>query len=1044
MNVEDYKYLTQSNKTIIKNVDDAEVFKDTLEGMENIFEKKYINQIFRILSAILLLGNIEFVDNEDDSTSISKSSEDLIKKISSLLEIDGQQLHEYLLTKKTVVNNNEIVSNMNMSKAEEARHALSRLMYQRLFQEVVGMINETLVNTEASKSSIRRYIGILDIYGFEIFKNNSFEQFCINYANEKLQQHFVKYTFKTEEKIYEEDGIDFEKIDYKDNILILEVIEDKNSGIISILDDELRIPQSSDERLLKKIETANKDKRDAFMKDFKVKDQFTIMHFAGDVDYSITGFVEKNRDQTTGNMKAIMQESGLELVNRLFPKEEETKNKATKSLAYQFRSQLNSLMSTLEDTNPFYIKCIKPNHCKSPTEFDPPLVLDQLKNTRIVESLEIVQKGYPYRMTYREFAARYKVVNPNYTGTDYKRAVELILGKLKYETSRFKRGHKFVHYKSEDNKFLEAQRNVNIDKLIAKVQNFIRKRNAIKLLSDLRKYKQICNHALKDQSMPVVEAALAKGEHLPFIIKEHRELKKLHFRLQEEIDLKKELEELEKLKQEKDLDKLKNIFDRADNIGYNTDELAKLRELYEKASEIAQVRDTLLRALEGYVDVEALRNALERAKNLDEIPEELIEKASMILERSEKEIEVFRKILSAFNVGFPVEIKEASKQVQFSHIEPLIQEFRLLQPFYNSKEFPQHLYEFEIMLNMRKAVVTEDFDTLQAAAIKLPEIKINEFFQNEIQIMNQVVAHYGEVEKLKAKLWSAIDVMELNTIRYCMDQGDLYGVEWSKVEREDDGHHQAIKLTTIFNSVIAEASVAVNVMEREVMKRWYNTMSAFKLDNEVYKSLHYLLFEIDDDKFNQIAYKAAVQLRDEELIIWRTIRMKEKEFEGETNMHKWILSSCHLLKEPDEWAAKAGFFKSKKDTAKGFYFYTKKSIHESLTKNLSKDMNKKAVLNFKNILGYAGDKSVPYPHMAGVEVLTTGISYPELRDEVYAQILKQLLNNQVEVSKTRLYKLLVLCLYCFAPSHMENYVDFFLRKKSKNSTKLLYLLYQRV
>lgn len=261
-----------------------------------------------------------------------------------------------MLTKKTIVSNNEIVSNMNVEKADESRHGLSRLMYQRLFQEVVGMINETLVNPEVSKSSIRRYIGILDIYGFEIFKNNSFEQFCINYANEKLQQHFVKYTFKTEEKIYEEDGIEFQKIDYKDNILILEVIEDKNSGIISILDDELRIPQSSDERLLKKIETANKDKREAFKKDFKVKDQFTIMHFAGDVDYSITGFVEKNRDQTTGNMKAIMQESGLELVTRLFPKDEETKNKATKSLAYQFRSQLNSLMSTLEDTNPFYIK----------------------------------------------------------------------------------------------------------------------------------------------------------------------------------------------------------------------------------------------------------------------------------------------------------------------------------------------------------------------------------------------------------------------------------------------------------------------------------------------------------------------------------------------------------------------------------------------------------------------------------------------------------------------------------------------------------------
>lgn len=302
------------------------------------------------------MGNIQFVDNQDDSTSVTKESKTLVTKICKLLEVDEEQFLEFMLTKKSIVGGSELVSNMNILKTEEARNGLSRLIYQRLFQEVVALINETLSNSKASKSSIRRYIGILDIYGFEIFKNNSFEQFSINYANEKLQQHFVKYTFKTEEKIYLEDGIKFDKILYKDNIIILEVIEDKSTGIISLLDDELRIPQSSDDRLLDKIESGNRDKHEAFKRDFKVKTNFTIMHFAGDVEYNITGFVDKNRDQTTGNMKGVMQNSGMKLVQRLFPTEESTKNKATKSLAYQFRSQLNSLMNTLEDTNPYYIK----------------------------------------------------------------------------------------------------------------------------------------------------------------------------------------------------------------------------------------------------------------------------------------------------------------------------------------------------------------------------------------------------------------------------------------------------------------------------------------------------------------------------------------------------------------------------------------------------------------------------------------------------------------------------------------------------------------
>lgn len=261
-----------------------------------------------------------------------------------------------------------------------------------------------------------------------------------------------------------------------------------------------------------------------------------------------------------------------------------------------------------------------------------------------------------------------------------------------------------------------------------------------------------------------------------------------------------------------------------------------------------------------------------------------------------------------------------------------------------------------------------------------------------------------------------------------MDQGDLYKVNWENVEREDDGNHQAVKLTTIFNSVIAEASVAVNVMDKEIMKRWYDTMSAFKIENEVAKALRYLLYEIEENKFKQLAFKAAMHLKDEQLIIWRTIKMKEDEFSGDKNMHKWIISSCHLLKDPEDWASTAGFFKSKKEKAKGFYFHQKKSIHEGLTRNLNKEQNKKAVSIFKNILGFTGDKSVPYPHMSAVEVLTAGITHADLRDEIYAQLLKQLLNNKIDVSRIRLYKLIILCLMCFAPQNMENYVDFFLRK----------------
>jgi hypothetical protein len=318
--------------------------------------------------------------------------------------------------------------------------------------------------------------------------------------------------------------------------------------------------------------------------------------------------------------------------------------------------------------------------------------------------------------------------------------------------------------------------------------------------------------------------------------------------------------------------------------------------------------------------------------------------------------------MTAFQTGGPINPKTATTEVEFDHIVPILHEFRLAQPFY-SDDFSIHLYEFEIMLNMRKSVKTAEFDTMQACLIKTNNVLLNEHFQHEIDIMKQTVCYYGEVEKIKLTLWQAIDKMDLNTIRYCMDQGDLYKVNWETVERDDDGVHQAVKLTSIFSSVIAEATVAVNIMEKEVMNRWFNTITAFKINNEVAQALRYLLYEIDNTKFDQLAFKAAMTLKDEQLIIWRTIRMKAFEFEGEKNMSKWIISSCHIMKDPDEWASGAGFFKNKKEIAKGFYFHSQKSIHESITKGLSKEQNKLACLIFSNMRGFTGDKSVPYPHM---------------------------------------------------------------------------------
>lgn len=226
------------------------------------------------------------------------------------------------------------------------------------------------------------------------------------------------------------------------------------------------------------------------------------------------------------------------------------------------------------------------------------------------------------------------------------------------------------------------------------------------------------------------------------------------------------MEELAKLKGENNLDKMKDLVDRADNIGFNNAEMARLKAQYEKDSEIKQIKDILLKAINSYMDIESLHAALERAKELDDVPQDLIDKANFIFIRYKAEIELFRKVLASFETGCPTHPPDAPTQVEYSHIEPLLQEFRISQPFYNTQEFPQHLYEFEIMLNMRKAVKSQEFDVMESFLIKTSDVTLNEHFLNEINMMKQIVAHFGEVEKIKKVLWKAIDIMDLKTIRY--------------------------------------------------------------------------------------------------------------------------------------------------------------------------------------------------------------------------------------------------------------------------------------
>ena len=258
-----------------------------------------------------------------------------------------------------------IVSPLSPSAAKDTVDALSKSLYGRVFDSVVKKVNDA---TKGKTTKKTRFIGVLDIFGFEIFENNSFEQLCINYANEKLQQFFNKHTFKEEESVYESENIKYTKIQFIDNQPVLDLIEKKRKGLLPLLDDVCRyaVSKSNEETWLKlTTETAKKQKFKALTINHKKKFMFKVSHYAGDVTYSAKSFVDKNKDTLFDSIIQSLSQSKSKFIQKLYPKKS-ANLKQVPTVSERFRMNLRNLMSMLDRMSPLYIRCVKPNQEKKP------------------------------------------------------------------------------------------------------------------------------------------------------------------------------------------------------------------------------------------------------------------------------------------------------------------------------------------------------------------------------------------------------------------------------------------------------------------------------------------------------------------------------------------------------------------------------------------------------------------------------------------------------------------------------------------------------
>ncbi|PGH16914.1 hypothetical protein AJ80_05058 [Polytolypa hystricis UAMH7299] len=425
--IEEFDYLNQGGTPVIDGVDDKAEFDATRKSLTTIgVSQETQRDIFKILSGLLHLGNVKIVATRTDS-SLSPTEPSLIRTC-EMLGIDANEFSRWIVKKQLITRGEKITSNLTQQQAIVVRDSVAKFIYSSLFDWLVETINRGLATDEVV-SRVSSFIGVLDIYGFEHFAKNSFEQFCINYANEKLQQEFNQHVFKLEQEEYVKEQIDWTFIDFSDNQPCIDLIEGK-LGILSLLDEESRLPMGSDDQFVTKLHhhyAANKQK--FYKKPRFGKSAFTVCHYAIDVTYESDGFIEKNRDTVPDEHMEILRRSSNSFVKAILEAASAVREKDSASMSSRavaapgrrigvavnrkptlggiFKSSLIELMHTINSTDVHYIRCIKPNEGKEAWKFEGPMVLSQLRACGVLETVRISCAGYPTRWTYEEFALRY-------------------------------------------------------------------------------------------------------------------------------------------------------------------------------------------------------------------------------------------------------------------------------------------------------------------------------------------------------------------------------------------------------------------------------------------------------------------------------------------------------------------------------------------------------------------------------------------------------------------------------------------------------------
>ncbi|XP_013995794.1 myosin-7 [Salmo salar] len=624
----DYAFISQGETTVL-SIDDADELMATDNAFDVLgFTQEEKNSVYKLTGAIMHYGNMRFKQKQREEQAEADGTEGA-DKVSYLMGLNSADLIKGLCHPRVKVGNEWVTKGQTVQQVNYTVGALSKAVYEKMFMWMVVRINQSL----ETKQARQYFIGVLDIAGFEIFDYNTFEQLCINFTNEKLQQFFNHHMFVLEQEEYKKEGIEWEFIDFGMDLQACIDLIEKPMGIMSILEEECMFPKASDATFKTKLYDNHLGKSNNFQKPRLIKGKpeahFALAHYAGTVDYNISNWLMKNKDPLNETVVGLYQKSAMKLLTILFAnyasadsadigkKEKKKKGSSFQTVSALHRENLNKLMTNLRSTHPHFVRCIIPNETKTPGAMENPLVMHQLRCNGVLEGIRICRKGFPNRILYGDFRQRYRILNPaaipEGTFIDSKKGAEKLLGSLDIDHQQYKFGHTKVFFKAGLLGLLEEMRDERLSKIITGIQ--ARARGVLSRME----YKKILDHR---EALLVIQWNIRA-----FMVVKNWPWMKLYFKIKPLLKSADAEKELANLKVE--FIKLKEAFSKSET---------RRKELEEKMVSLLQEKNDL--QLHVQAEQDNLCDAEERCEELIKNKIQLEAKGKELMERLEDEEEI--------------------------------------------------------------------------------------------------------------------------------------------------------------------------------------------------------------------------------------------------------------------------------------------------------------------------------------------------------------------------------------------------------------------